>query len=62
MLEHFCVKFGDPSCSGFWVIMQETVRQTNATEISPPVTSVGVVNETARNQFTAAALKPWANN
>ena len=28
-MEHFYVKFGDPSCSSFWYIMQKN-RQTNA--------------------------------
>jgi len=32
MVEHLCVKFGDPSCSGFWDIVQKNRRtgaQTN---------------------------------
>jgi len=30
ILEHFCVKFGDPSCVGFWDIVREkTDTQTN---------------------------------
>jgi len=29
MVKHFCVKFGDPSCIGFWDIVQKTARQTD---------------------------------
>jgi len=49
MVEHFCVKFGDPSCSGFWDIMQnnrqtDTHKQTNATENHTHTTIIGVGN------------------
>jgi len=29
MVEHICVKFGDPSCIGFWDIVWKADRQTN---------------------------------
>jgi len=44
MVEHFCVEFGDPSCSGFWDNVQknwqtdrqtDAQRQTNANENLP---------------------------
>jgi len=42
MVEHFCVKFGDPSCIGFWKI------QTDAAENIIPATIVGVANQSTK--------------
>jgi len=43
IVEHFCVKFGDPNCIVFWDIMQKN-RQThrNGGENPTPATAVGV--------------------
>jgi len=45
-VEHFCVEFGDSSCSGFWHISSKSRRintQTNAGENpTPPATAVSV--------------------
>jgi len=37
--EHFCIKFGDPSCIGFWNIVQknkQTHKQTGVNTLPPP--------------------------
>jgi len=41
ILEHFYVKFGDPSCIGFWDIMW---KKTNTGENPTPETAVGMGN------------------
>jgi len=44
MMEHFNVKFGDPSCSGFWDIVQKN-RQTDTAEHPTPASTVSVGNK-----------------
>jgi len=45
MVRHFCVKFGDPSCSGVCDIVWKN-RQTHKCNCKPyPVTIVGVGNK-----------------
>ena len=47
MVEHFCVKVGDPSCSGFWVIVRnnrQTDKQTAIAEKPNAATTVDVGN------------------
>ena len=53
MVEHIYVKFGDPSCIGFWNIVwktdsqldRQTDAQTNTAENPTLVTTVGVRNK-----------------
>jgi len=47
MVEHFCVKFGDPSCSDFWDIVREKKAdwRTHAAENSSPATTVSEGND-----------------
>ena len=53
MVTHTCVKFADPSCSGFGDIVRinrQTDRQTdNAGENPTPATVVGVGNDCIEN-------------
>ena len=52
MVKHFYVKFGDPSCIGFWDIMwTETDRQTLVKNCTP-TTVVGVGNERMVKKYT----------
>jgi len=39
-MEHFCVKFGDTSCIGFWDVMQKTDIQTNGSKKPYPATVI----------------------
>ena len=45
-LEHFYVKFGDPSCIGFWDIVQKPDTDTDKRRLRLyPATAVGVRNK-----------------
>jgi len=41
MVEHFYVKFGDPSCVVFQISREKTDKLINAAEIPTPATAVG---------------------
>jgi len=43
MVEHLYVKYGDPSCIGFWNKNRQTDRQTNAGKKPPRLRSAWVI-------------------
>ena len=47
MVEHCCVKFGDPSCIGFRDVAPKKI-QTDAAENIIPATIVGVANQSTK--------------
>ena len=54
-VEHFCVKFGDPSCISFWDIMR---KNKHTRENTTPMATVGMGNNASTYCNFYPALLP----